>query len=511
MAYTIVQKKGDAYYLCEVTGTWDPVKKNSKQTRKYLGRCDKDGNLLSPSKNIIARSCTFGSYYLILKVAEQTGLLNSLRDSFGNERGTMIAALAILRIISPGSFNGFADKMDESYLPELLSLGNKTDSSSITRFLQDIGNDVDSRMHLFMSLASGNGAVIFDTTALPTSSEELEFAEYGRSYRRTHVKQTNLGIAFSSEKGLPFMYKMYPGSLSDVSLVRNMAADVRDIGMEDVEYVLDRGFFSEANLKELLDSGDGFTIAMPARLDIFKECLSEAVKHIENPEMSSRLDGSVVRCRETCRIFADSVVRMLVFQDDRRRSAEIDSLYSVLEELETKMSGRSWNDRMNGLSKSEIRDMSMFDLTEGNGKVTVKRRRNSISARENRCGRFVVVTTSELPWKDVLIRYRKRNEIEYQFSQLKSDLDGGVTNLSDMGSAQGAVLTEFIALILRTELVNRLRRNGLINSIHVPKVIGVMNKLKISYMGSEWRLNEMTREMRDMLSSLDIPLPPNRY
>jgi len=511
MTYTIVQKKGDAYYLCEVTGVWDPVKKNSKQTRKYLGRCDEHGNIVSQSKNIIARSCTFGSYYLLLKVAEQTGLLDSLKNSFGGERGTMIAALAIMRIVSPGSFNGVADKMDESYLPELLSVGRNTDSSFITRFLQDVGSDVDSRVFLFMALAAGNGAVIFDTTPLPTSSEELEFAEYGRSYRRTHLKQTNLGIAFSSEKGLPFMYKLYPGSLSDVSLVKNMAADVRDLGAENVEYVLDRGFFSEPNLKELLDSGDGFTIAVPARLDIFKECLSEAVKHIDNPEKTDILEGSVVRCRETYRELAGSHLRMLVFQDDKRRQAEILSLYSSLTELEMKLSGRSWNKRTNGLSDCEIQNMSMLELIEDEGKVTVKRRRNSVSARENRCGRFAIVTTSELPWKDILIRYRKRNEIEYQFSQLKSDLNGGVANLSDMGSAQGAVLTEFISLILRTEILNRLRRNGLINSIHVPKVMGVMNKLKISYTGGEWRLNELTKEMKDMFSSLGIPLPPSRY
>jgi len=511
MTYTIVQKKGDKNYLCEVTGVWDPVKKNSKQTRKYLGRCDEHGKLLFPSKNIIARSCTFGSYYLFLRLAEQTGLLNSLRNSFGGERGTTIAALAILRTISPGSFNGVADRMDESFLPELLSVERDMDSSFITRFLQDIGCDVDSRTYLFMALASGSGAVIFDTTPLPTSSEELEFAEYGRSYRRTHVKQTNLGVAFSSEKGLPFMYKLYPGSLSDVSLVKNMAADVRDLGMEDVEYVLDRGFFSEPNLKGLLDSGDGFTIAVPARLDIFKECLSEAVKQIDNPERTGILEGSVVRCRETCRNFAGYPVRMLVFQDDKRRQAEIHSLYSAIDGLEMKLSGRPWNKRMNDLSDTEVQDISMLELVEENGRTVVKRRRNSISARENRCGRFAVVTTSGLPWKDVLIRYRKRNDIEYQFSQLKSDLEGGVTNLSDMGSAQGAVLTEFVSLILRTELINRLRRKDLINSLHVPKVIGVMNKLKISFMGSEWRLNEITKEMRDIFSSLDVPLPAGGY
>jgi len=512
MVYTIIQKKGDAHYLCEVTGTWDPVKKNSRQTRKYLGRCDEDGNLISPSKSLVARSCTFGSYYLLLTIAEQSGLMGSLKGSFGEERGTTIAALAILRVVSPGSLNGVADKMDESYIPELLGVERDMDSSFLTRFLQDIGGDLDSRVRLFRSLAAGGGgAVVFDTTTLPTSSEELEIAEYGRSYRRTHLKQANLGVAFSSERGLPFMYKLYPGSLSDVSLIRNLAADVRDVGMEGVEYVLDRGFFSEPNLREIMGSGNGVTIAVPARLDLFKESLSEAVRHIENPETTDVLEGSVVRCRETRREVGGREVRVLVFQDDRRRQAETGSLYSVLTSLEKKLSGRPWEERLDGLSGSETDDLSMLELCEEGGKTAVRRKRNSVSARENRCGRFAVVTTSELPWKDVLARYRKRNDIEHQFSQLKSDLGGGVTNLSDACSAQGAVLVEFAALILRTEVMNRLRRKDLIRSVQVPKVIGVMNKLKITFVGSEWRLNELTKEMRDVFSALDVPLPPWKY
>ena len=49
MTYKVVQRIGNNYYLYSVEGKWDPEKKNSKQERRYIGPCDKDGNPI-PSK-----------------------------------------------------------------------------------------------------------------------------------------------------------------------------------------------------------------------------------------------------------------------------------------------------------------------------------------------------------------------------------------------------------------------------------------------------------------------------
>ena len=65
MSYKVVQKQSNGrYYLYEVTGVWDPVKKNSKQTRTYLGVCDAEGNLLKePARNrTVSRSPVYGPY-----------------------------------------------------------------------------------------------------------------------------------------------------------------------------------------------------------------------------------------------------------------------------------------------------------------------------------------------------------------------------------------------------------------------------------------------------------------
>ena len=59
MSYKVVQKQSNGkYYLYEVTGVWDPVKKNSKQIRTYLGVCDAEGNLLKEATRNRTVSCS---------------------------------------------------------------------------------------------------------------------------------------------------------------------------------------------------------------------------------------------------------------------------------------------------------------------------------------------------------------------------------------------------------------------------------------------------------------------
>ncbi|MDR0309578.1 MAG: transposase [Candidatus Methanoplasma sp.] len=510
MAYNVVQKKGDCYYLYEAEGVWDPVKKNSVQKRRYLGKCDKDGNLLVSGRSLI-RSCTFGSYYMMLEAAGSSGIYDSLVSSYGEKDADTILAVAILRIVCPGSLNVMNDKLEESFLPEMLDVESLT-PSFLTRFLQRIGRDAGSRTKLFSSLAVKGGAVVFDTTALPTSSEELELAEIGRSYRRTSVRQENMGIVFSSEKGLPFMYKLYPGSVSDITMIRNLVQDVKDLGADTVEFVLDRGFFSEHNVMCMAQAEMGFTIPVPAGNRLSKECISSSVPHMDDPSTAAMLSGSVVRCCEMTVEYAGAPRRMLVFQDDDRRNIETRALYARLAAVEERLSGTEYRRfSVRTLTRSEKEICAMLEITEENGSIVTRRKRNAVTARANRCGRFVVMTSSDIPWMDIRIRYRDRNEIEGQFSQFKSDIGGGLTNLSDQDSAEGAVLTEFVSLMIRTELRNRMRKAGLLEKMQVPKAIAVMNKLKITRMGEKWRLNEITKEMRDLLSALGIPLPQDNY
>ena len=141
----------------------------------------------------------------------------------------------------------------------------------------------------------------------------------------------------------------------------------------------------------------------------------------------------------------------------------------------------------------------MLEFTEGpDGKTVIERKRKSIIAKDNKYGRSAVITTSELPWRELLIQYRIRNGVEYDFSQLQSDLLIGLSGKSDQDSAEGGLLVNFLSLRFCITLIECMRRSPLAGKVWVLDVINLLKKLKMSCVGGNWRLNDVTKSQKEL-------------
>ncbi len=523
MTYKVVQpQENGKYYLYEADAVWDPEKKRSKQKRRYIGVCDKDGNLISESKRNQTIQCSpvFGPYHLFAALADESGLMSALENVYGEEDGRRLLAMAILGIVSPSSVNQMGSEIEDTYLREILGIEWSFEQSEVCRYLQTIGRDTGRRERLFEQLAPKGGCVVFDIVCLGTDSEGSEYAEVGRKTHLTGSMQVNLGMVHSMSDGLPFCYRTYPGSVADVSTIENIVSDLISMGCNPVELEMDRGFFSVGNVSLMISKQSGFTVPVPARNNILKELISESVSQIESPLNSDFLAGSVVRGYEThVKIVDDEFVkvseggegaiRAVVFQDDSRRTKEVSALYSRITDLEYRLSEMEYDRFLRKkLSRKDQEAAEMLELSEGpDGKVVCERKRKSIAAKENRCGRFAIITTSELPWRELLIQYKMRNGVEYDFSQLQSDLSVGLCGKSTQDSAEGGLLVNFLSLRLRIALINRIKVTSLSGKMWVPDVINLLKKLKMSCVGGKWRLNEITKAQKDLFNALRIKLP----
>ncbi|MDO5862605.1 MAG: hypothetical protein Q4Q58_07435 [Thermoplasmata archaeon] len=522
MTYKIVQPRGNGkFYLYEGRSEWDPEKRMSVQKRVYLGACDEDGNLLKDVKHqkVVTVSPVYGPYRLLTGLCEKNGLRKTLVNVYGKEDGLRILALAILGVVEPDSVRQTADIVDDTYIRELLDIDCGFSQSAVCRFLQKVGRDTGHAAKLMDALAPKSGAVIFDIVCLGTDSELLDYAEVGRKMRITGSKQVNLGLVHSMEDGLPFMYRVYPGSVSDVVTLRNLTSDLDSMGVKPIEMVMDRGFFSHSNVVHMMGLDSGFTMPVPAKNAIFKLLVSESVEHILSPLNTEILNDSVVRAYETRVLVgsdgfektADSgerTLRALVIQDDETRTDETATLYRRLKELEKLAASTPWEEfEENDLPRTYEKYASLLEYSEGpDGMTATKRRRNAISLRENSCGRFVFLTTSDEAWIVIFARYRQRNDVEYDFSELKSDLEPAVKGKSDHDSMEGGLLINLLSLRIRTDLLNRMRDAGMTDRMCAKDVLRTLGKLKISQIGGKWRLNEVTKAQRDIFEKLGVEI-----
>ncbi|MGC9074027.1 MAG: hypothetical protein ACP5H0_07735 [Caldisericum sp.] len=101
MSYIVHQKINGKLYAYEVTGIWDPEKKNSKQKRKYLGRVDPEtGEIIKKRES---PRPMFAYDYGDVRVAEifykRSGLEEALKKIFGKDE-EKIRILIFSRLIN---------------------------------------------------------------------------------------------------------------------------------------------------------------------------------------------------------------------------------------------------------------------------------------------------------------------------------------------------------------------------------------------------------------------------
>lgn len=132
-------------------------------------------------------------------------------------------------------------------------------SQQISGFLKRIGENERSREAFWRTWANLHGKnrnLVFDISSISTYSTNLLLNEFGYNRDGESLPQINVGMLFSDHPGLPLAYRIYPGSIADVSTLTNLLHAVKkDYKIEHSRLVLDKGFYSANNISLLETTG----------------------------------------------------------------------------------------------------------------------------------------------------------------------------------------------------------------------------------------------------------------
>lgn len=79
-----------------------------------------------------------------------------------------------------------------------------------------------------------------------------------------------MGVTFCQNHSLPIYYNFYPGSIVDVTTLKNCIKYLKIFNLKDVLFVLDRGFFSKANVLEMNNSKSEVSFVLPMPFSLKK-------------------------------------------------------------------------------------------------------------------------------------------------------------------------------------------------------------------------------------------------
>ena len=82
-----------------------------------------------------------------------------------------------------------------------------------------------------------------------TAADRVEMAEYGHAKDDDELPQVNISYAVNHKDAMPLFYEMYPGSIIDNTQCTHMVDHAKEYGYKNVGIILDRGYFSTANIR----------------------------------------------------------------------------------------------------------------------------------------------------------------------------------------------------------------------------------------------------------------------
>ncbi len=459
-------------YAYEITSTWDTKTKKVKKTSKYLGIVDSDGSIIKKRDHKIKQEqllVDFGDGFLLNEFIKSSSLYSIFTGEIFASVPELIP-LIIYRIIT-GSAMYNAEIWGESNVTSLLHKNTNLSSQNTSKILSKLSSERLQRDFFAKYLAelhplsedSKTEGVIIDATSLPNEINSC-FNAWGRSDNAIEKQFRFMRIVDQASKK-PLFYRFLPGNLVDVSTLQNTILELKEMGVSSSFVLLDAGYCSEANIVDLYDNKIDFLTRLPADRKLYKQLLKDNIGRIETASNAVRYNNRTLFILKTeADLYGQKGYGYIVL-DLTRKSKEVDKALTLRSQNET---------------DSELQDK--FD----------------------RAGIMMMISSRDIPQKDVIETYYTRQTIEQIFGFFKSDLESLPIRRHNDDTIRGYLFLQFLALIIYIEF-----RKCLEGKFTVEQALMVMRNLKGKKFENNILTAELTKKQREITSLTNILVPKN--
>jgi len=506
-----IKKINGKEYWYEDIPYYDKEKKQIRHRSKYIGK-NVNGSpvkMRSDIPSVPHASYNYGEFIPLLSTIKELHIDDYLDDLLNENDKRMVLAISLSRIVRPTAMHNIKIWYEGSFLsrefPEL-----PLTSQRISDLLARIGesNVPSVFMGKMVSSLGTKSILMYDITSFSSYSRLINLLEYGYSRDDPELPQINLSMIIDKNKGIPVMYDIYPGSIVDVSTLKNTIKKVESCGIQDYTLVMDRGFFSQTNLEELLSEELSFIIPATMALKEVKELMSTVQKSIEDPNNLKKFNKSPIFVKPVVLALQNSRIRGYCYYDQKREQTEKEVFYTRLYDAIEKLRGMKipkWRNP-EGVFREQAKSLSKY-LTwkQIDDHFEIGVMKNSVTQRINKMGKYFIFYNGDLDWMECLSIYRERDAIEKAFRSLKHDIEAIPLNTNKENTTRGFIFVCFIALIIRMRLLNLMKEKELIKEYTVERLLLELEKIKqIELTNGNVLLTELTKKHKKILDDLKL-------
>jgi transposase len=506
--FTRVKRVGGYDYLYEITPYYDKKTKNTKQKTKYLGKLV-DGELVRPRTRLPKSSFDFGEFLPFMKVLDELPITKILESLMRKSQASTILVLALNRVVQPVALMNARNWYEGTYLSK--EYGNlPLSSQSLSEFMEELGGSgIPMRFSEGLVKAVGTeGPLLYDITSLSSSSGLMDILEWGYNRDFEQMPQLNLSVVAHGKLGIPLFFDVHPGSIVDVTTLKNTMKKIESLGLKGPTLIMDRGFFSGPNVGALLREGYDFVMPASYSRKEVRSLVASARRDIENARYLVKYEDVTLFVKPVKLEFEEGTVDGFAYYDMGREKDEKARFYSQLHDVIDRLRSRRLRDweAPSKVFEDITRDFSGYlgwRIKGDRFEVDVKDK--AVAQRVNRMGFTVVIYRGAMGWEEALAWSRERDEIERMFRQLKSDIEVKPLRAHKTEVAKGWIFVTFISLILRSRLTRMLKESGLSEDYSIPSLVLELGKLKrVELTDGSFMTTEVTKRQRGIFEKLGI-------
>lgn len=457
-----------------------------------------------------------GDYLVIKRVIEYYKLDEEISSIIGKDAGLFLdlAAYVIVAENNAGQYYP-----DYAFNHPLFTDGMKIFSDSkVSSFLRDIRRD-DSIQFLNDWNSSRDHRekiyISYDSTNKHCQAGDIELAEFGHEKAKQKKPIYNYSIAYDRNNRLPLFYETYSGSINDVSQLQCMLEKAAAFGYKNAGFILDRGYFSEQNIRFMDKNGYDFIIMVKGCRKIVNKLVLEHRGTFEDEweHAIPYYDVNGITVKSTLFETDEKERCFHLYYDDYRKAKERAKLQSMLRDQ------KEYLESMKGVRNVKISSgyEEYFDLIYYHkGKPDqvlqlVREKKAAISGAIKLCGYFCIITSTEMTAPDALDLYKSRDASEKLFRGDKSYLGEWSMRTYHDEPTHAKIFIEFIALIIRNKIytclkdrMKELKKKK--NYMTVPAALKELDKIEIiRQMDGVYRLDHaVTATQKDILQAFNM-------
>lgn len=509
-SFTRIKKINGQEYLYEITPYYDKETKKIRQKSKYLGKNVNGVPVKVRSQDQIPRKVlSHGEFVPLKKISDDLELEKILSGVVPGKDVWPILTLAMNYVTRPLALTHIQNWYEGTIIAEDhpdLPLSSQSLSRMLSRLGEGTANLEFSRR--LINQISTCSTLVYDITSLSSYSQNISLLEYGYNRDGLDLPQINLSMIVDKDLSIPVMYDLYPGSIADVSTLKNTLKKMKAQGVRNYTLIMDRGFFSTDNIEELVAEDLSFIIPPTSNLKNVKEAISSIHKSIDDPEHLKLYEKEPLFVMPVSIDVGENQLKGYAFYDQKREQQERNTFYKRLYDLMEVLKSKNLKPWMNPgevFRATAKKDAKFIEWITIDGRFQVSLRKNAVSQAVNKMGKFILLYRGEFSWEECLSLYRSKDVVEKGFDVLKNDIDLMPANLRTNSSLRGYLFIAFLALILRMKLMRLMIDAGLNKRYSVEGLFTELEKIKIMILpDGEKVTTEISKRQREILDALHI-------